>query len=249
MRLRPLVWVILVVTAAALATGRGAGARAVWRPHAPARNRALTLPRVPTGAEQLLVVSSPTSDPPGDVATFRAYSRSVGGARWHQTFGPWPAETGIGDLLPAAVRREGDGATPIGIFGVGPTIYGNQPNPGGLHSGYHRLGCGDWWDEDPYTPGYNEFVQVPCGVRPGFASWSEALWTETVAYPYFAVIQFNTNPTIGGSRAPGSAIFLHSWIGAPTHGCIALHESELLTVLRWLQPAEHPVIEIAPRAS
>jgi L,D-peptidoglycan transpeptidase YkuD (ErfK/YbiS/YcfS/YnhG family) len=190
------------------------------------------------------VVSSPTADPPGDVATLRAYSRSGAGTHWHQTFGPWPAETGMGHLVPAAARREGDGATPIGVFGIGSTVYGNQPNPGGLHTGYHRLTCGDWWDEDPYSPRYNEFVEVPCGLTPGFASWSEALWTETVAYPYFAVVQFNTGPTIGGSRAPGSAIFLHSWIGAPTHGCVALHESELLAVLRWLRPAEHPVIEI-----
>jgi L,D-peptidoglycan transpeptidase YkuD (ErfK/YbiS/YcfS/YnhG family) len=222
----------LLVTALALAAS--AGARASPAPRL----------RVPAGAEQLLVVSSPTSDPPGDVATLRAYSRSGPGTSWHRTFGPWPAETGIGHLLPATVRREGDGATPIGVFGIGSTIYGNRPNPGGLHSGYHRLTCGDWWDEDPYSPRYNQFVEVPCGLTPGFASWSEALWTETDAYPYLAVVRFNASPTIGGSRAPGSAIFLHSWIGAPTHGCVALHESELLDVLRWLRPGEHPVIEI-----
>ena len=44
-------------------------------------------------------------------------------------------------------------------------IYGNEPDPGGLRYRYHRLVCGDWWDEDPYSPRYNHFVHVPCGVR------------------------------------------------------------------------------------
>ncbi len=139
----------LWATVLALAASAGASARA--EPQL----------RVPASAEQLLVVSSPTADPPGDVASLRAYSRSGPGTSWRPTLGPWPAETGIGHLLPAAVRREGDGATPIGVFGIGSTIYGNKPNPGGLHTGYHRLTCGDWWDEDPYSSRYNEFVEVP----------------------------------------------------------------------------------------
>ncbi|MGA2928951.1 MAG: hypothetical protein ABSG43_23750 [Solirubrobacteraceae bacterium] len=77
---------------------------------------------------------------------------------------------------------------------------------------YHQVVCGDWWDEDPYSPQYNKFVYVPCGVTPAFASWSEALWTETVAYPYFAVIQFNMSPILAGANALGSGIFLHSWV-------------------------------------
>ena len=134
------------------------------------------------------------------------------------------------------------------MFGIASTMYGNQPNPGGLHYDYHRLACGDWWDEDPYSPQYNRFVHVPCGVTPGFASWSEPLWTETVAYPYFAVAQFNMNPTRGGANALGSGIFLHSWVGGATEGCVALSESQLLEVLRWLRPAKHPVIEIGTNA-
>jgi len=200
--------------------------------------------RVPASAEQLLVVSSPTVDPPGGLASLRAYSRAGTGARWHRTFGPWPAETGVGHLVAAAARREGDHATPIGVFGIGSTVYGNQPNPGGLHSAYRQLRCGDWWDEYYDSPRYNQFVQVPCGRTPRFAAWSEALWKSPVAYAYFAVIRFNMSPAIAGPSARGSGIFLHNWIGVPTNGCVALHESELLAVLRWLQPAEHPVIEI-----
>jgi L,D-peptidoglycan transpeptidase YkuD (ErfK/YbiS/YcfS/YnhG family) len=209
----------------------------------PAHTRGTRL-AIPANAEQLIVVSSPTSDPaaPGDLATLRTYERANRRAPWRPVFPAWQAETGVGHLR--RVRREGDGATPIGVFGIGTTMYGDEPDPGGLHYAYHRLVCGDWWDEDPYSPRYNRFVHVPCGVTPGFASWSEALWTETVAYPYLAVVQFNTDPIRAGSDAPGSGIFLHSWIGEGTQGCVALPEAWLLDVLRWLKPSAHPVIEI-----
>jgi L,D-peptidoglycan transpeptidase YkuD (ErfK/YbiS/YcfS/YnhG family) len=202
--------------------------------------------RIPPSARQLIVVSSPTPDPPGPgaLATLRAYARAGDGSPWQRAFGPWAAETGSGHLVPAAARREGDRATPIGVFGIGATMYGNAPDPGGLHYAYHRLTCGDWWDEDPFSSRYNAFVHVSCGTAPAFASWSEPLWTETVAYPYLAVIDFNRSPIRGGAAAPGSGIFLHSWLGTATEGCVALPPRELLGVLRWLRPAARPVIEI-----
>jgi gamma-D-glutamyl-L-lysine dipeptidyl-peptidase len=203
---------------------------------------------IPAGADQLIVVSSPTDDPPGYLATLRAYQRVGPNSPWRLVFGPWQAETGSGHLLAADARREGDHATPLGVFGIGATMYGNQPNPGGLHYAYHRLVCGDWWDEDPYSSQYNRFTHVSCGVTPAFAAWSEPLWTETVAYPYFAVIRFNMNPIRGGPNALGSGIFLHSWVGGATEGCVALPENRLLDVLRWLKSSAHPVVEIGTNA-
>jgi L,D-peptidoglycan transpeptidase YkuD (ErfK/YbiS/YcfS/YnhG family) len=204
--------------------------------------------RIPASATQLIVVSSPTADPPGYLATFRTYERSGPDSSWRMVSRARQAETGSGHLLPAAARREGDHATPIGVFGIGLTMYGVQLNPGGLHYAYHRLVCGDWWDEDPYSQRYSRFVHVPCGMTPGFADWSEPLWTETVAYPYFALIDFNTKPIVAGANALGSGIFVHSWVGEATEGCVALPESQLVRVLRWLRPADHPVIEIGTDA-
>ena len=191
-------------------------------------------------------MSSPTRDPsaPGYLATLRTYQRVDRRSPWRPVFGPWKAETGSGHLIPAADRRAGDYATPIGVFGIGTTMYGNRSNPGGLHDAYHHLVCGDWWDEDPASSQYNTFVHVRCGSTPPFASSSEALWTETHAYPYFAVIRFNMTPIVAGRQARGAGIFLHSWMGGPTEGCVALPESELLDILRWLTPSDHPVVEI-----
>jgi L,D-peptidoglycan transpeptidase YkuD (ErfK/YbiS/YcfS/YnhG family) len=197
---------------------------------------------VPRAARQLIVVSSPTHEPSDHLASLRTFQRASASAPWQPVFPAWRAEIGSGELR--NVRREGDRATPTGVYPLGLTIYGNEPNPGGLHTAYHHLACGDWWDEDPYSSRYNRFVHVSCGTTPPFAGRSEALWTETTAYPYFAVINYNEDPTISGPKAPGSGIFLHAWVEAPTAGCVALHAADLLHVLRWLQPADHPFVEI-----
>jgi L,D-peptidoglycan transpeptidase YkuD (ErfK/YbiS/YcfS/YnhG family) len=215
---------------------------------APARAAQVSASRfaVPASARELIVVSSATYDPPGYLANFRTFARANASSPWRAVFPAWRAEIGSGDLR--NVRGEGDHATPTGVYGVGLTMYGIDPNPGGLNYAYHQLVCGDWWDEDPYSSQYNEFVPVACGSTPSFAAWSEALWTETIAYPYFAVIDYNMDPTISGADAPGSGIFLHAWMGAPTEGCVALTIPELLRVLRWLDPVDHPVIEIGTDA-
>ena len=205
------------------------------------------LPGVPASSDQVVVVSAPSGGRP---AMLTAVARSRPGEPWRRVLGPWPAEIGRGGL--SAHRHEGDGSTPIGVFSVGSVLYGNAPRPGGLHLAYRRLACGDWWDEDPASARYNTFVAVPCATVPAFAAGSEALWTETVAYPYLAVLRFNADPVrrgVGGARSPGSGIFLHSWVGGPTDGCVAVRRAQLLAVLRWLRPAATPVVQIgvAPR--
>ena len=66
---------------------------------------------------------------------------------------------------------------------------------------YHRLVCGDWWDEDPSSPGYNTFRHVACGTPPPFGGGSEALWRATTAYQQFAVVEYNVAP----DRRPAAA--------------------------------------------
>ena len=196
---------------------------------------------VPRASRELIAVTAPRAA--STAGTLTAEVRSAPGGRWRRVLGPWPAELGRHGL--SAHRHEGDGTTPLGIFAIRPTLYGNAPRPSGLRERYRRLRCGDWWDEDPTSSRYNRFVALPCGVTPGFAARSEALWTETVAYPYFAVIEFNADPIRRGPGAPGSAIFLHSWTDTPTAGCVAIHRPRLLSLLRWLAPSRRPVIAIS----
>jgi L,D-peptidoglycan transpeptidase YkuD (ErfK/YbiS/YcfS/YnhG family) len=189
-------------------------------------------------ARQLLTVEAAGLS--SAVATFEMWQRD--GSCWQAAGGPWTAVIGRNGF--SDHHREGDGTTPTGIYGIGPEIYGNAPNPGTAFP-YHTLVCGDWWDEDSTSTGYNTFEHVPCGQSPPFGGASEALWTEMSAYPSFAVIEYNAHPVIAYA---GSAIFLHAAIGVPTAGCVALPLAELDRVLRWLVPDQRPAIVLGPAA-
>ena len=184
------------------------------------------------GARQLVIVS--TAGYGTSVATVELWQWS--GRCWASVGGPWSGwvgENGFSDH-----KREGDGTTPTGMYGFGPVIYGNAPDPG-AHGAYHRLVCGDWWDEDPSSAAYNTFQHVPCGATPPFGGDSEALWTETTAYPSFAVVDYNNAPVVRGA---GSAIFVHADLGHATTGCVSIPRPDLDQLLRWLQPSETPAI-------
>ena len=124
-------------------------------------------------------------------------------------------------------------------------IYGIAADPG-VYYPYHRLVCGDWWDESPGSPAYNTFQHVRCGIRPDFAGpEEEGLWTAAAAYRHLIPIRYNADPVVPGR---GSAIFLHADWGSATHGCIAIPVGALVTVLRWLRPSAAPRIEITATA-
>lgn len=171
-------------------------------------------------------------------ATLQTWQQS--GSCWTAVAGPWTARIGQNGFSDHHV--EGDAASPTGIFGIGPVIYGNAPNPG-VQETYHQLVCGDWWDSDPTSPDYNTFQHVPCGTTPPFGGGSQALWTEPVQFPSFAVIDYNTAPAIPYN---GSAEFLQADTGSATDGCVALPLAQLDQVLRWIDPADSPAIVMGP---
>jgi L,D-peptidoglycan transpeptidase YkuD (ErfK/YbiS/YcfS/YnhG family) len=187
------------------------------------------------GGSQLITVVA--ASPGSTSGTVTLWQRA--GACWAAAAGPWTGDLGSNGI--SATKVEGDGTTPIGLFGISSAFYGNAPNPG-VHGSYHLLVCGDWWDEEPASPEYNTFQHVAsCSAADPFGGGSEALWTETAAYQSFAVVEYNTDPIIAGK---GSAIFIHDNVGGPTNGCVSLPPSDLDTMLRWLQPGQSPHIAI-----
>ncbi len=217
------------MVAAALAAATSFGTRAV--PAAACR------PATGPGS-QLITVEAPRYAVTH--ASVRLWRRA--GSCWVAAGGPWSARIGRGGLSDHHV--EGDGTTPTGTYGLGPVIYGIAPDPG-VHYRYHRLVCGDYWNEDPASPGYNTFQHIRCGATPPFRQTGGGLWTATIAYQHFVPIRYNTDPAVPGR---GSAIFLHDDWGSATHGCIAIAPAHLDTVLRWLRPSAKPQIVIGTRA-
>ena len=197
---------------------------------------AATCPSFPQGygGSSQLVTVEPAQAP--TFAKLTLWTRR--GSCWVRAAGPWTARTGRNGL--SSHHREGDGTTPIGAFGIEPVMYGLAPDPG-VRYRYHRLVCGDWWDEDPTSPAYNRFQHVPCGAQPSFGGGSEALWRATTAYQSFAVLSYNADPVVPGR---GSAIFVHATTGRATTGCVSLPLAELDRLLRWLDPALKPIVSI-----
>jgi L,D-peptidoglycan transpeptidase YkuD (ErfK/YbiS/YcfS/YnhG family) len=187
------------------------------------------------GGAQLMTVEAPSVA--STTATVALWQRN--GTCWSPAGGPWSARVGRNGLSTA--HREGDGTTPIGAFAISAAFYGLAPDPG-VHGTYHRLVCGDWWDEDPSSAQYNTFQHVSCGTTPPFGGQSEALWQATGAYQQFAVIDYNTAPAIAGA---GSGIFIHDDTGSGTNGCVSLAPTNLDALLRWLQPSQSPHVVVA----
>jgi L,D-peptidoglycan transpeptidase YkuD (ErfK/YbiS/YcfS/YnhG family) len=192
---------------------------------------------VPASARQLITVEAKTMRT--TYAELRTW-RKVRGC-WTLAAGPYTARLGKNGL--SANRREGDGTTPTGMYRIGATMYGNEANPG-VRFRYRRVGCGDWWDEDPASPTYNSFQHVACGTTPAFAGASEGMWQQPRPYPFLAVIEYNMRPVVPGK---GSGIFLHAQTGGPTIGCVSIGKAQLRAVLRWLRPGDAPVIGIGTR--
>jgi L,D-peptidoglycan transpeptidase YkuD (ErfK/YbiS/YcfS/YnhG family) len=168
-------------------------------------------------------------------AELTAYQRA--GGQWRRVLGPWTAWIGRNGMAPPGAKREGDGRTPSGTFGFG-FFFGVDPDPG-VRFPYRRIAAFDVWDDDPSSPLYNLWVDDQ-DASPG----ANPEPMDVSAYDYGAVIGYNTARTPG----LGSAIFLHINIGTPTAGCVTLPVSELLEILRWLNPAAAPRIAMGVRA-
>ncbi|MGH9030160.1 MAG: L,D-transpeptidase family protein [Acidimicrobiales bacterium] len=178
-------------------------------------------------------------------ATLTAYQRSSEGG-WQSVLGPFQADVGDNGLAQPGAKREGDGRTPSGIFGFG-FFFGDLANPGGFQFPFRQATSSDYWDDDPSSPDYNQWVDESTQGAAAAGANPEPMFDEP-AYNYGAVIDYNTGPVVS-SPPMGSAIFLHVSTGGATDGCVSLPENELLEVLRWLNPSESPEIMIGVSSS
>lgn len=180
---------------------------------------------------QLITVTAPSRS--ATSATLRVYR--VVDRRRILVFGPWTARVGYNGIARPGRKREGDGKTPSGRFGF--SFYFGVQSKLAFAFPFRHAYSYDYWDDDPASPRYNEWVNIHrhrAGANP------EPMH-QVPAYDYAAVIAYNT------ARVPGrgSAIFLHVGTGSATAGCVSLPRSELIKVLRWLRPADHPAIAIS----
>ena len=127
-------------------------------------------------------------------------------------------------------KREGDGATPAGIWPLREVLFRADR----LAEIVTALPCRelapqDGWCDDPQDPLYNRLVRLP------YPAHCEELWLADHVYDVIVPLGYNDDPVVPGH---GSAIFLHVARPdfAPTAGCIALALADLLALLRAARP-------------
>ncbi|MBE6802273.1 MAG: hypothetical protein E7530_05275 [Ruminococcaceae bacterium] len=132
-------------------------------------------------------------------------------------------------------KTEGDYYSPKGLYDLG-FAFGTKDNPG-TKMEYRDVYEGIYWVDDPDSDFYNQWVDTK-NQKIQWAS-AEKMWSYD-EYIYGAVINYNTDPIVKNN---GSAIFLH--VGYKyTAGCVASDEETIVSILKWLNPADNPKILI-----
>ena len=122
-------------------------------------------------------------------------------------------------------KKEGDLATPKGIFGLGILYYRKDRNES-LESKIKKrvIKKNMGWCHDNRSKKYNQEIRFP------FKYKAEKLYRKDNIYDIFINIKYNHSPII---KARGSAIFLHlsNKKYRPTSGCVALLKKDFIKIL------------------
>ena len=133
-----------------------------------------------------------------------------------------PATIGLGGI--SSDKKEGDGATPVGVHRLVGMLY--RPDRMARPADWALpIRPRDLWCDDPASEDYNLMVRAPFGLS------AETLHRADPLYDLVILTDWNWPRAI---RGRGSAIFIHRWRrpGYPTEGCIGLRPDHL----RWIAP-------------
>jgi L,D-peptidoglycan transpeptidase YkuD (ErfK/YbiS/YcfS/YnhG family) len=183
------------------------------------------------------------------------------GDGWMQYNVPWKvvvADSGLAwgiglHAIPPGERKkaEGDHRSPAGIFELGDFFgYDSVPPPGIRFPYQHAtklLHCVD----DTGSVFYNSLISENEVKRDsmGRLPWksSEVMKMDSAYYKYGVFVKHNPHSIPG----KGSCIFLHIFgsDSSATSGCTAMGEENLLFLMQWLDPAEHPLFVQLPASA
>ena len=128
-------------------------------------------------------------------------------------------------------KREGDGATPVGLFPLRCLWYrADRVGIPRTALELFSISQDSGWSDDPADPAYNRPVILPHAAR------HEKMWREDGLYDLVVPLGYNDDPP---EPDRGSAIFLHVARPdfSPTEGCVAIARSDLLALLAHCGPA------------
>jgi L,D-peptidoglycan transpeptidase YkuD (ErfK/YbiS/YcfS/YnhG family) len=135
-----------------------------------------------------------------------------------------------------ALKREGDGGTPLGRLPIRKLLYrADRVTRPRTALPVRVIREHDGWCEDPADRNYNRLVKLSP------RSSVDRLRRTDHLYDLVLVLGYNDRPRV---RGKGSAIFVHlARPGyAPTAGCIALSRRDLSTLLAQIRPGSSIVV-------
>jgi L,D-peptidoglycan transpeptidase YkuD (ErfK/YbiS/YcfS/YnhG family) len=122
-------------------------------------------------------------------------------------------------------KKEGDGATPLGVFALCECWYrADKVAMPQTDLPLQIIEEHDGWCDDATSPDYNRHILLPYELS------HERLWRGDDVYDVIVPLGYNDDPIVPGH---GSAIFMHvAKPGySPTEGCVALALPDLLEIL------------------
>ncbi|WP_435172578.1 L,D-transpeptidase family protein [Actinacidiphila sp. bgisy145] len=178
-----------------------------------------TLAEVPADARQVVLVTGDGHDK--STSKVRLFERDPD-AGWTAAGPVWSAHNALHGW--STDHQAGDLRSPIGVFTL-TDAGGRLADPGTRfpydheRSGFSSPGTG--FDGESLADAFDYVIAINYNRKPGTSPLD---WTRP----------------LGSSR--GGGIWLHVDHGGPTHGCVSLPESVMKTLLRTLDPAQHPVV-------
>jgi len=146
---------------------------------------------------------------------------------------------GKGGVVEAQDKREGDGASPLGVWPIRRVLF--RPDRGAAPATdlpTAPISPNDGWCDAPSDAAYNQPVDHP------YPASAERLWREDEVYDYVVVLGYNDDSVV---RGVGSAIFLHVARPdyTPTEGCIALARRDVERLIAHAKPGDAVAIHRA----
>lgn len=190
--------------------------------------------------------------------TLQRYERPAGGT-WRPVGEPWKGRLGASGLAwgrglhpnppGARLKTEGDKRAPAGAFRLG-LACGYVPDiPRQPGQEYFQVTSRDLWVEDPKSPHYNQHIRLNHEPRTPWEKRQQMKQPGDAAHALKLLIHHNTPPrAVPGA---GSAIFFHIWRGGgskASSGCTTMAEPALRRLIAWVDPKQHPVYVLLPKA-
>lgn len=181
-------------------------------------------------AKQRIMVTSTST------TTATVQLQQLNGTKWQNVNKSYKAVIGKNGI---GKTKEGDGKTPTGTFALG-TAFGWGSAISNPNYPFKKATSYDYWVDDATSKDYNQWINYSGDPNKRWKSFERMTHS---LYKYGVVVRYNDDPIVPGK---GSAIFLHikNTNTKYTLGCIALNESDLITLLKWLNKDKNPIMII-----